>query len=161
MNLPEESKIWIFQSTRNFNGEELKSIESRLDEFMKNWNAHGDALTAAYAIPYDRFIVVAVDENIVPASGCSIDSLTRVIKAIEADFNFGLLNRMLVSYGLNDEIITLPLSEFKEKVRQNELPMDASVFHNGVSNLRDFEEAWELPLAESWVSVLLNQSPTI
>ncbi|HUH34875.1 MAG TPA: hypothetical protein VL022_03505 [Moheibacter sp.] len=159
MNLSEQSKIWIFQSIRNFNGEELKSIETRLDAFMKEWNAHGDALTAAYAIPYDRFIVVAADETIVPASGCSIDSLTRVIKAIEEEFELGLLNRMLVSYGINDDIITLPLSEFKEKVRQNEIPAHASVFHNGVGTLAEFEEAWELPLSESWVSVLINPSP--
>ncbi len=155
MNLSQNSKIWIFQSTRNFNSEEITEIESTLDAFMQEWNAHGAKLTAAYAIPYDRFIVLAVDENVEPASGCSIDSMTRIVKALEEKYNFGLLNRMLVSYKIEDEIFTLPLNEFKQKVKNNEIPEDASVFHNGITKLSEFEESWELPLAESWVKSLL------
>lgn len=158
MNLSQNSKIWIFQSTRNFNSEEITEIESTLDAFMQEWNAHGAKLTAAYAIPYDRFIVLAVDENIEPASGCSIDSMTRIIKGLEEKYKFGLLNRMLVSYKLDDEIITLPLNEFKQKVKNNEIPEHASVFHNGINKLNEFEEGWELPLEESWVKSLLVTS---
>ncbi|NLN33345.1 MAG: ABC transporter ATPase [Flavobacteriaceae bacterium] len=158
MNLSQNSKIWIFQSTRNFNSDEITEIESTLDAFMQEWNAHGAKLTAAYAIPYDRFIVLAVDENIEPASGCSIDSMTRIIKALEEKYKFGLLNRMLVSYKIDDEIITLPLNEFKQKVKNNEIPEHASVFHNGITKLNEFEEGWELPLEESWVKSLLVTS---
>ena len=156
MNLPQDSKIWIFQASRNFNEAEITDIEKTLDSFMQEWNAHGAALTAAYAIPYDRFIVLAADENKVPASGCSIDSLTRQIKTLEEKYNLGLLNRMLVSYKMGDEITTLPLNEFKKKEKQNEIPDEASVFHNGITKLSDFEEGWELPLAESWVKALLG-----
>jgi len=154
-NLPQDSKIWIFQSSRNFNEEEITTIEKTLDSFMLEWNAHGAALTGAYAIPYDRFIVIAVDEKMAQASGCSIDSMTRQIKALEEKYNFGLLNRMLVSYKIDDEIITLPLNEFKRKVKENEIPEEASVFHNGITQLSDFEESWESPLNESWVKQLL------
>jgi len=156
MNLPQDAKIWIFQSSRNFNSEEIAEIETTLDIFMKEWNAHGAAMTSAYALPYDRFIVIAADEDKVAASGCSIDSMTRIIKALEEKYSFGLLNRMLVSYKINDEIITLPLKEFKQKVKSNEIPETAGVFHNGLTSLRDFEEGWELPLRESWVKPLLN-----
>ncbi len=156
MNLSNNSKIWIFQSTRNFNAEEISEIEFTLNRFMNEWNAHGAKLTAAYAIPYDRFIVLAVDENVEPASGCSIDSMTRIMKGLEEKYGLGLLNRMLVSYKIEDEIFTLPLNEFKQKVKNNEIPLDASVFHNGITNLGEFEEGWELPLSESWVGSLLN-----
>lgn len=158
MNLSNNSKIWIFQSTRNFNAEEISEIEFTLNRFMNEWNAHGAKLTAAYAIPYDRFIVLAVDENVEPASGCSIDSMTRIIKGLEEKYQFGLLNRMLVSFKIEEEITTLPLSEFKQKVKNNEIPDHASVFHNGITNLGEFEEGWELPLAESWVKSLLVTS---
>lgn len=156
MNLPKESKILIYQANRNFNTEEIVEIEKALDNFMKDWNAHGAELTAAYALPYDRFIVVAVDESTVQTSGCSIDSLTQFIKGLEAKHNLGLLNQMMVSYSVENHIISLPLNEFKQKVRQGEIPQHASVFHNGVRTLEEFEESWELPLAESWVSALLK-----
>ncbi|MDD3771605.1 MAG: ABC transporter ATPase [Weeksellaceae bacterium] len=157
MNLPQESKILIYQAIRNFTSEEIDEIEQSLDSFMSDWNAHGAELTAAYALPYDRFIVIAVDETLVKTSGCSVDSLTQFIKGIEAKFNLGLLNNMMVSYSINNEIFTIPLNEFKQKVKQDEIPQHASVFHNGVKTLSDFEESWELPLSESWVNVLLNK----
>lgn len=156
MNLPLDSKLWIFQSTRNFNAEELQDIQQTLENFMLQWNAHGAALNSAYAIPYNRFIVIVVDENQAEASGCSIDSMTRVIKAIEEKYNFGLLNRMLTSYKHNDEIITLPLNEFKQKVKNRELAEDTIVFHNGLVNLGDYQSQWESPLAESWAKIYLN-----
>src|SRR5690606_39479131 len=93
MNLSQNSKIWIFQSTRNFTSEEINEIEQVLDIFMKEWNAHGAKLTAAYALPYDRFIVLAVDENVEPASGCSIDSMTRIIKARSEEHTSELQSR--------------------------------------------------------------------
>lgn len=156
MNLPQHSKIIIYQSTRNFNNEELTEVEETLNKFMSGWNTHGDALTADYAIPYDRFIVIAVDESSVSTSGCSLDSLTRLIKKIEAKFNFGLMDHMKVSYSLDNEIFTLPLTAFKQKVRNGEIPEHAHIFHNGVTNLQEFEESWEMPLGESWVSSLLK-----
>jgi len=155
MNLSNNSKIWIFQSTRNFNSEEINEIEQVLDIFMKEWNAHGAKLTAAYALPYDRFIVLAVDENVEPASGCSIDSMTRIIKALEEKHQFGLLNRMLVSYKLHDEITTISLPEFKQKLRNNEISEEATVFHNGLTSLNEFDLHWELPLRESWAKSFL------
>jgi len=155
-DLPQNAKIWIFQSSRNFNSEEIMEIENILEKFMQEWNAHGARLTATYAIPYDRFIVLAVDENVEPTSGCSIDSMTRIIKSLEEKYNFGLLNRMLVSYKIEEEITTLPLNEFKQKVKNNEIPDDAGVFHNGLTTLGEFKEGWELPLSESWVKHLLQ-----
>jgi hypothetical protein len=77
---------------------------------------------------------------------------------LEEKYQFGLLNRMLVSYQLDGEIFTLPLNEFKQKVKNNEIPMEASVFHNGLTSLEAFENGWELPLAESWAGNLIQAS---
>lgn len=154
-NLPLDSKIWIFQSSRYFTEEETAEIEETIHDFMHEWNAHGAALTSAYSILYRRFIVLAVDENEAVASGCSIDSMTRIIKSIEEKFKFGLLNRMLVSYKLNEEITTISLPEFKQKLRNNEIPEEATVFHNGITSMNEFNLHWELPLRESWAKAFL------
>ncbi|MFA5620594.1 MAG: ABC transporter ATPase [Weeksellaceae bacterium] len=157
MQLPKNSKVWIYQGNRNFTGEEINDIESVLNEFMKEWNAHGEPITADYAIPYDRFIVVAADQA-VPTSGCSEDDLSRTIRAIDTKYGLDLLNRMKVSFHLDGEISTIPLNDFKAKVRNNEIPEHANIFHNGVTTLQEFEENWEMPLEESWVKTLLKQN---
>lgn len=158
--IAEESKIWIFQSSRDFTQNEIFEIERELSEFIQDWNAHGAALTATFWIPYGRFIVISADENRVQASGCSIDSMTRKMKAIEENYNFGLLNRMLVSYKSKGEIFTLPLADLKQKIQSGELNDEINVFNNGVSTLNQFQTSWELPLQQSWAAKFMNSSQT-
>lgn len=156
MEIAQQSKIWIFQSSRNFTAVEKKEIETKLNRFMGEWNAHGEALSATYMIKYDRFIILVVDENLVPASGCSIDSMTRIIKEIDEKYELDLLNRMLVSYKTDDEIFTLPLPKFKAKVRSGELHGSVTVFNHSLTSMHEFSDNWELPLKESWAKSFLD-----
>ena len=43
-NLPEESKIWIYQSNRKFSDAEFSEIETDLQSFLNEWAAHGTSL---------------------------------------------------------------------------------------------------------------------
>jgi hypothetical protein len=49
-NLPEESKIWVYQSNRKFSDTEFSEIESALQAFLENWAAHGTSLVSSYQL---------------------------------------------------------------------------------------------------------------
>ena len=155
MNLADDSRIWIFQANRKFSTEEKDIIISKLKNFIADWNAHGAALLADFDLPYDQFIVVGVDENQASASGCSIDKLIKIMRELDAEYNFEFLNRMLVAYEQNDEILIEKLPTFKKKVKEG-LIKDVKVFNNGIANLVDFKSSWVLPIEESWAKSLLN-----
>jgi hypothetical protein len=64
-NLPEESKIWIYQSNRKFSDAEFSEIEVALQDFLKDWAAHGTSLECYYLLEsgcsssnrmFDRFV---------------------------------------------------------------------------------------------------------
>lgn len=155
MNLADDSRIWIFQANRKFSQEEKEAITAKLNIFIADWNAHGAELLADFKLPYDQFIVVGVDENQAAASGCSIDKLTKLIREIDADYSFDLLNRMLVSYEKQDEVIIEKLPTFKQLVKEGTI-QNVKVFNNGISSLNEFNNNWLLPLEESWAKTLLN-----
>ena len=155
MNLADDSRIWIFQANRKFSTEEKEIINSKLNNFIADWNAHGAELLADFELPYDQFIVVGVDENQATASGCSIDKLTKIVREIDADYSFDLLNRMLVSYENEEEVFIEKLPTFKQKVKEGEIK-NVKVFNNGISSLNDFKNNWLLPIEESWAKTLLN-----
>ena len=48
--LPEDSRVWIYQSDRNFTDPEIKIIEDKTTLFLNNWKAHGNDLQASYLI---------------------------------------------------------------------------------------------------------------
>ena len=155
MNLADDSRIWIFQANRKFSTEEKDTIISKLKHFIADWNAHGAALLADFDLPYDQFIVVGVDENQAAASGCSIDKLTKIMRELDAEYNFEFLNRMLVAYEQNEEIKIEKLPTFKNNVKEG-LIKDVNVFNNGIAKLSEFKTSWVLPLEQSWAKTLLN-----
>ncbi len=155
MNIADHSRIWIFQSNRAFNETELSEINFRFEDFLIDWNAHGAALLAAYEIIDQQFIVVAVDEDQATASGCSIDKLTKTIKALEEKYQFGFLDRMNIAYQEADQVKIERLTDFKSKVKNGEITENVIVYNNGLSNLGSFKSEWKLPLKKSWAKNLI------
>ena len=97
-HLPDSSKIWIYQNQGAIPQETQKAIQAKLDVFVRQWAAHKVQLYGASAILEDHFIVLAVDENMTAASGCSIDSSVHFIKELEKEFLCTMLsmeNRLL------------------------------------------------------------------
>ena len=82
-NLPEESKVWIYQSNRKFSDDEVADIDQQLKLFLDNWSAHGTALEASFVIKYNRFIIIAVNQEVQVATGCSIDASVQFIQNLE------------------------------------------------------------------------------
>ena len=96
--LPEDAKIWIYQSNRKFSDEELAEIENDLQSFIENWAAHGTSLEASYLLKYNRFIILAVNQEVQQATGCSIDSSVAFIQGLEQKYNVDLLDKMNVTF---------------------------------------------------------------
>ena len=82
-NLPEESKIWIYPSNRKFSEQEVAAIETDLKLFLDSWDSHGTGLESSYQIKYNRFILLAVNQEVQTASGCSIDKSVQFIQQLE------------------------------------------------------------------------------
>jgi hypothetical protein len=69
----------IYQSNRKFSDAEFSEIETDLQAFLENC-AHGTSLVSSYQLKYNRFIILAVDQDVQTATGCSIDSSVEFIQ---------------------------------------------------------------------------------
>lgn len=154
--LPEESRVWIYQANRSFTEEEIKEITSKLDVFIENWTAHGSDLQAGYIIKYKRFIVLALNQSLNKATGCSIDASVHFIQQLEKDYNVDLMDKMNVSYKQGEFIAHKTLSDFKKMAKEKAVSKNTIVFNNLVTNIAEFNENWEVPASESWHSRFLK-----
>ena len=150
--LPEESRVWIYQANRSFTDTEIAEIESQLKVFIENWTAHGSDLKSGYIIVYKRFIVIALDQNLNKASGCSIDASVHFIQQLEKQYNVDLMDKMNVSYKQGDFIAHKSLLDFKKMAKDKAISKQTIVFNNLVNNIAEFKENWEVPASESWHS---------
>ena len=150
--LPEDARIWIYQSNRKFSDAEAAEIDSLTRDFAGQWAAHGSALRASYQIRYNRFVILAVDQEPQQASGCSIDASVRFIQSLEERFSVELLDKMNVTYRLGEHLAHKPLAEFKKMAKDKAVSPNTIVFNNLVNTVGEFAEYWEVPASESWHS---------
>ncbi|HEX8269663.1 MAG TPA: ABC transporter ATPase [Flavobacterium sp.] len=150
--LPEESKIWIYQSNRKFSDAEFAEIEIELRAFLENWAAHGTGLEASYQLKYNRFIIIAVNQETQSATGCSIDASVQFIQNLEKKYDVDLLDKMNVTFKLGEHIAHKPLTEFKKMAKEKAVSENTIVFNNLVNTVGEWNEYWEVPANESWHS---------
>src|SRR6478736_3863574 len=150
--LPDESKIWIYQSNRKFSDEEVAEIETALQSFVENWAAHGTGLEASFEIPYNRFIILAVNQETQAVTGCSIDSSVQFIQSLEQKYGVDLLDKMNVTFKLGEHIAHKSLLDFKKMAKDKAVTGNTIVFNNLVNTVGEYREFWEVPAIDSWHS---------
>ncbi len=148
--MPLEARVRVYQANRTFNEEELEKIKSILQDFMANWNNHGQGLKASFTIKYKQFIVLSVDENHKEASGCAIDSSVKIIKNIENEFKVDLMNKLNVTFKDGDNINLVSMADFKRYANENKINAKTIVFNNLVNTIADFNSNWEIEASNSW-----------
>jgi len=149
-SLPDTSRIWIYQCNRSFSEAELTELHSLLDDFLTQWTAHGADLKAGYETPYNRFIVIGLDQSMNNASGCSIDASVHFIQGLEKRFKVDLLDKMNVSYKQGEYVAYKALKDFKKMAKERAVSKNTVVFNNLVTTKQEYLEHWEVPASESW-----------
>ena len=151
-NLPVESKIWIYQSNRKFSDEEFAEIETDLKTFVDSWAAHGTSLEASFQLKYNRFIILAVNQEVQNTTGCSIDSSVQFIQSLEQKYEVDLLDKMNVTFKLGEHVAHKTLIDFKKMAKDKAVTENTIVFNNLVNTIEDWNDNWEVPAGDSWHS---------
>ncbi len=155
-NLPDNSRIWVYQANRKLSEQEVAEITEKTNEFLTKWTAHGAALEAALKIKYNRFIVIGLNQANASASGCSIDASVHFIQTLEKEYDIDLLDKMNVTFYSGEFIAYKPLAEFKKMAKDKSVSKNTVVFNNLVNTKAEYLENWEVPAKESWHSRFLS-----
>ena len=150
--LPDTSRIWIYQCNRTFSDDEIQEVTSLTQKFLTQWTAHGADLKAGFEIPYNRFLVIGLDQSMNNASGCSIDASVHFIQHLEQRFQVDLLDKMNVSFKQGEYVAYKPLKDFKKMAKEKAVSKNTVVFNNLVATKQEYLEHWEVPASESWHS---------
>lgn len=148
--MPDESRVWIYPSNRPFSESEIPLLKELVEQFLTQWTAHNQPLEASYDLPYNRFIILAVNQKNVQASGCSIDASVRFIQQMESQFGLVLLDKMNVTFKQGEFLAHKPLDEFVKMAKAKSVSGATVVFNNLVDTIADYKQFWEVPAKDSW-----------
>lgn len=110
-SLSEDARIWIFPSDKRLTDNQESYISSEISNHLKHWMAHSNPLKAGFKILEKHFVIIALDESMNIATGCSIDTVQHKIEEIEKALSISLLNRLNVFCLINDKLRCVSLDQ--------------------------------------------------
>lgn len=147
----DSSRVWIYQSGRTFSIAEALKLEEMLNNFLKNWHAHGEAVKGYANLFFGQFIIIMADETQTVVSGCSTDSSVQLIKDIEKTFGVDLFNRTILALLVKNKIEAVPLSQLNYAIEHGIIQPDTLYFNNTISTKKELVEQWLVPISNSWL----------
>lgn len=154
-NIPDDSRIWIYQSSKDLSDSDIKIIDNKTTLFLENWKAHGNELQASYLIKERRFLIIAVNEKFNPIGGCSIDYSLQLVNDISTTINLDLLDRLSVNYRLENNIKSISLRDLKNKIKNKSFSPETIIFNTTVKTKKELSSDFELKISSSWLSKFL------
>lgn len=146
------SRVWVYQSSRAFTVSEALEIEKLLQHFSKEWNSHGSAVKGYANLFFGHFIIFMADETHTKVGGCSTDSSVRLVKNLEQDYQVELLDRQMLAFIVKERIQLLPLLQVNYSIENNFITRDTLYFNNTILTKKELLTHWLIPVKDSWLA---------
>jgi hypothetical protein len=148
----DNSRVWVYQSSRAFSVSETLEIENLLQNFSKEWCSHGDIVKGYANLFFGQFIIIMADESNTQVGGCSTDSSVRLIKNIAQDYNVDLLDRLMLAFIIKERIQLIPLEDLNFAIENNSVNLDTLYFNNTILTKKELLNKWIIPVKDSWLA---------
>ena len=149
--MPETGRVWVFGVGRALAPSEERELLRVVDQFLDSWATHGTPLRCARDFRHGRFLFIAVDDDSVPPSGCSIDAVAHVLKAAEARFSTPIVDHTAVWFLDDDGVHRVDRTEFGALARTGRVSRHTTVFDNTITRVSQLNGGeWECPAEAAW-----------
>lgn len=155
-NFPENSKVWVYQSSRSLDEDDINFLKVRIDDFVSNWESHGSLLKADFDVLNNLFVVFFVDEQSDRMCGSAQDRKVRLMKDLEQELEVEFLNRMNLAYMKNNVATVFKMNDLGTLYEKGELTDNTIVFNNTITTKKEFDSVWKTPLKDSWHKQLVS-----
>ena len=150
-SFPDEAKLWVYALARPLSDAERELVSGKLSAFVTTWNSHGAPVHGAFELFENRFVLIAgyVDDGV---SGCSTDSMVRVMKELREQSNIDGFDRSLVYFrDANNAVQSVSRVDFQAMVAAGQVAVDTPVFDTTIQFLGDLRRGgFETTFVRSW-----------
>ncbi len=157
-SMPGHSRLWVYQANRPFAADEQTHLTKGLRSLCDDWSAHGSPLHTSFTLQYDQFVVLAVDERLHGASGCSIDGSVHFLKNLQQSLGLDFFDRSHVAFLQEKKVMLYDLPDLKRLFEKHTLSADSISFNNAVTTRDEWVRQWLQPVKDSWMARYLPKT---
>jgi hypothetical protein len=157
-SLPDDARVWVFSAGEPLDEPAAGRLLGAVDDFLAQWNAHGEPLMCGRDWRDGRFLAIGVDQSTAGASGCSIDGLFRTLARLEPELGTSLRGGGRVYYrDARGHVNATSRASFGELARAGLVGPDTPVFDTSLTSAAAWRTAFERPARESWHMALVER----
>jgi len=149
--IPDESKLWIFPSSRKFYPQEIAGLKEKIKAFLSEWDDGESVIKSSYHLEYDRFIIITVDDSQHSLSIQAHDLLITFIQELEKIYQIILMDKINVCYKQGEFVQYKDLIEFKKMMKTKGVSQKTIVFNNMITIKSELKYDWEINIMDSWL----------
>ena len=155
-SLPDTARVWVYLAERKLSTDEVKTISTWLRSFTDQWTAHNQPLKASFMVKDEHFIILAVDEQVNEASGCSIDTSTRTMQMIAEKAGIDFFTRTNVAFWIDNAVQLVRAAELSRKHDEGFWDANSWMCNTAVLTVGDLKTNWLVKASESWLKRYLK-----
>lgn len=145
--LTPESKILIYPGSRKLFPAEIPEIEEELIKFCQGF----DGVDICYKLEYNRFIVFVISDK-TPLSLDDHNDLVGFVQKLEKQYDLIFLDKVNVCFKQGEYVQMKEIPDFKILIKKRGVSKKTIVFDHMINTKYEFENSWEIPGGESWLS---------
>ncbi len=149
--LSDHARVWVYQANRSLNLTELAQVTIYLETALEDWAAHGNSLLGSFEIQFSQVIIIAVDEQLNQASGCSIDTSSRWFKELGAQLNIDFFDRSC-GLVLGNSLQLFPISQIKSAIQSGLITPESYIIPLQTPSLAQYRSKWLTVAKHSWLA---------
>ncbi|MBL4724461.1 MAG: ABC transporter ATPase [Lutibacter sp.] len=155
--MPDDSKLWVFPSSRKFYPQEIEGLKEKIKDFLSDWDDQGVLIKCSYTFKFDRFIMVTVDDSSNSLSIQAHDLLITFIQELEKVYDIILMDKMNVCYKQGEFVQYKDLVIFKQMMKDRGVSKKTIVFDNLITTKGELKYNWEINIMDSWLGRFLKK----
>ncbi len=160
-SLPSNARLWVFGASVALDADVRGALLSAVDEHLAQWRAHGTPLVCARDWRDDRFLAIGVDEAASGASGCSIDSMFRVLQSLQEQLSATLIGGGTIFWRDAAGVVQSGTrSAFIAVIAAGDISDDTPVFDLTIGTVGEWRTLFERAASTSWHARLLKSATT-
>jgi len=149
-NLSNEAKVFLYPSSRKLYDNEVEEIRLKIKGVISEWSD----FSLAFKIEYNRFLLFFISEESIVTTDF-LDRLAHFILQLEKEYSVTLLDKVNVCFKQGAYVQYQEMKRFRELVKKKSISKKTIIFNNLIRTKHEFENEWEVPLSESWLSYLI------
>ncbi len=154
--LSDDARIWIYQADRELTSTEQQLVLNKGKEFVEQWGAHGQPLTASVEVIKGYFVVISVEDYLQLPSGCSIDESVAFMHTLGTQLKVDFFDRTKVPLWIDESVQQVPLMEIKRKIKDGKIHEETLLFNTLIQKKGGLSN-WIVSLKNSWLGGYLPQ----